>query len=304
MLRLKLILLPIIVLQAFEATAANQCVNTLKSLPVSVYKLNMVRRHIWFAGLRDSASRRDGSQISVIRGQESSSIRSFNQHNTHIISLGSGADIFRPLHDFPFAEHFHLVDSLAGWGKNPQHILDEINARLKSVAINAKVKLVEKGFTKVTTKGQLDSAEIFWDWFVKHQEVVAKPVVWQLTWHDLILGEQQKFFYLHPANYQVPSNVVSLLSSIKGILTGIIITGAPAPTEETKSLFLKKLSRGGYYFWELFKTRDGEFLSAHEELSFQNMTLDPRYSLIHEYAQELSPDPRYNVITGLVFKKK
>lgn len=140
----------------------------------------------------------------------------------HVISLGSGPDVFQPLYLFPRSSHFHLVDTFLGWGGSTQVVIDELLRRLQFL----------HGF--------------------KHIEVVKwGDHAWnvEIKWKSKMYGVHTKYFYIHRADFRKLDEINAVLFSIPqgGVLEGVLLTGAPQPPNRILKRILDRLSPGGSY---------------------------------------------------------
>ena len=215
-----------------------------------------------------------GKGISPLRGAEVSFIDPGATSGTHIISLGSGPDIFRPLRDFPLATDYHLVDGMAGWGAGPRDVIESINVRLEALATaGGKVTMLDQGFLGRVSDLELKDADALWDRFGLTRELVKSPAVWRVEWNSKSMGPQTKTVYLHAMNYDHPTQVDWLLESLgKAELGGIILTGAPVPKNGNFLKFLGRLRNDGQFFGELNWVKpDGTSLNPDDEALVKDM---------------------------------
>lgn len=188
----------------------------------SLCELSLLRAQILAANLQDRTRGRLASVSNFVEGRaeeiDSSLVRD------DVVSLGSGPDIYLPLYLYPLAKRFHMVDMMGGWGSGPDDITSEITARLKSIPGSEVERLT--------------------------------PKTWRVTWIDIDLGPQEKYFYLHPMNF----NDVAFKRLIAGFksLDGVVITGI-SPSLETRQFLLQRLKRGGVMWIEmLYRNNKGE----------------------------------------------
>lgn len=87
----------------------------------------------------------DARRYSNTQGEEAYLVDSYPyaDRNTHVISLGSGPDIFRPIFVFPRAKHIHLIDYGKGWGSSFSEMLNELTARIAFLDRRAKLETIE-----------------------------------------------------------------------------------------------------------------------------------------------------------------
>lgn len=157
--------------------------------------------------------------------------------NGHVISFGSGPDIFRPIFDWPLAKHFHLVDLFTGWGADPLEPLTQILVRLQALGPETNVQIIDRGFLNEFTTGQLQNGEFFRE-VVRILPEARTPAKIRVQWKDPALGTQTRFIWLHPMDYNNQGEAQELINSIPtgDQLTGILATGALMP----ESKILKK----------------------------------------------------------------
>ncbi len=148
----------------------------------------------------------------------------------HVVSLGSGPDIFRPLYNFPLAKHIHLIDVLEGWHPNPNVALLELVRRLENIGPNAHVELIDGGFADAN---------------LGHP---PRPCRWKVSWDSDFSGRQTRYVSLHREDYRDIEAVQTVLSHIEAEkIAALFITMARFPEGEALSLFLDKLKVGGVF---------------------------------------------------------
>ncbi|MGE0763149.1 MAG: hypothetical protein AB7N80_07725 [Bdellovibrionales bacterium] len=161
-----------------------------------------------------------------------------------VVSLGSGPDIFLPLYQFPNAPVFRLIDSLRGWGQGADHLLEEIEMRLKALAPNAE-------FRRLDNQG---------DWR-KIEDSLKGPLIWEVTWTSPSLGPMKKIFMMHQGDY----NDLQAMAQIQiQPLIGLVMTGAAGPWE-TYQFFIDQLMPEGFMLTELFSTQGIELVERMKE---------------------------------------
>jgi hypothetical protein len=162
---------------------------------------------------------------SLALGSEFQALDVFQQaEGGHVISIGSGPDVFRPLFDFPKAKHIHLLDSLEGWGDGPFDVLGEIEARLTELGQGvAPLHLVKN----------------------------ATERVWLVKWHVPGVGIMETYFHLHRLNYNSSQLMRQMLATIPFAdkIVGVVLTGAPKPSPSVLKLVTDRLSEGSKFVW-------------------------------------------------------
>lgn len=265
-------------------------------------RLQMFRQEVWQASINDSQQPRAYASISVIRGNEAQAIPASAFYGDHIISLGSGPDIFRPLHDFPTAKHFHLVDSMLGWGNSPQAVVDEFYARLKALGRDVQIEVLQLGFIEQLDASTLDDLDAYKMHFNSTQIEELQPLTVQAKWTSAA-GSQSKTFSLHVSNYLESNSLRAVLARIgsEDRLGAILITGAPVPAPETTlDILVARLKPGGYFVAELFKKPDGEFAMISDAELTSN--LGSRFSSKTLQSVELQ-NARFQPLVFLAIKK-
>ena len=187
-----------------------------------------------------------------------------------VISFGSGPDVYRPLVDFPWAKHFHLVDILTGWGQGPGHLVYELYQRLLHLHPDLQMSIVDPGFLQHTgvptlqvinnylainpallQTGNVLFTEGYWGrWYQRESEVLC-PLVIRLTFTTYDGVRLTKFLYLHPLDFNDNDHLDILFSSTSikyNHLVGILITGIGPPKMLSK--LADKLATGGTIVFE------------------------------------------------------
>ena len=138
----------------------------------------------------------------------------------HAFYFASGGDFFRLLIDFPTTKHLHFVDVMAGWGPNPQYIVDELKARMSSLP-NAKLKLIHGGFVKefgreVLSQTWTEAKLVRYLKRARKEEDAERygPAKWSLSWDSECCGRIERSIYLHFANAFDEQEVISLFEPI------------------------------------------------------------------------------------------
>lgn len=232
---------------------ASACAATM----VSSFPAAAVRAEIAEAAARDRQRGRNEARISPLRGSEAPEIPVLvSSAPTQVLYLGSGADIFRVLRDFPAADEIHLVD-LLNWGKCPASVLIEVAARLRSLP-GAKVRFVSRGFTQGMTAEDLCSRERF---YAKLEESrwQATPAVWEVEWESPSAQTLHRRVSLHVLNYHEPIAFPALLERIgaRGPIVGVMSTGAWEPEDVSKRAALEALAPSGAYVFQTFGAHFG-----------------------------------------------
>lgn len=228
--------------------SANQC-----EIILNANSLKAVREEIRAANFHDRESGRHGAKISNEIEYRAKDIASLGFANSHVISLGSGADIYLPLYLYPQAKYFHLVDLLTGWGDGPQHVIEEVEARIRSLSPQAQVERIDR----------------LGDWRLLKDNLQG-PLIWRARWDSEAAGPQEKLFFLHQMDFRDDQKLNELTSVLyspnySGRLGGIVITGISANLETRKKL-LSLLSSDGSMFTEMLYTNEaGETSSPNDE---------------------------------------
>jgi hypothetical protein len=193
--------------------------------------------------------------VSMLRGGETKLLKSI--FLGHMIYLASGADIYRPLYDFPFIQHYHLVDSLAGWGKNPKMVLTEIMRRLSEIGNGARVRILQQGFLEKMTEKELetevkaDDRQDFMDTVLSRS---SEPMVLSVDWESKSLGPLKKIFYIHAADFHNFAAMKVVVDSIptNEPVVGVLEAGwTSLPPVEVFNMLMNRLSGGGRYVFEI-----------------------------------------------------
>lgn len=159
------------------------------------------------------------AQVSLMLGKESEGLVTGGKINDHVISLGSGPDVFWPLFDFPEAGHIHLVDTFEGWGESESAVRREIVRRLAALDIREKPQLLEAR---------------------------ANEETWEVIWGPQKTAPQTTYFHLNKVDYNDPKQMDRLLTELPAgsSLVGIFTSGAPIPSNNSLELLLDKLEPG------------------------------------------------------------
>lgn len=191
----------------------------------------------------------------------------------HVMSFGSGPDVFTALVNFPLADNIHLVDSLVGWGKGTGEVLSEIINRLRSSHQTAEIKLFSLGFIEKLPpnfKNEIlnlinkntnltEDALGFSLWhseYPAHAEYIKnegffEPLIIEMKWTQSGVGAQSKKIYVHAINFNNPEQLKTVNSFMNSHeLGGIIIEGAPFPHNIAQ--YLEKLMPHGIALLEVY----------------------------------------------------
>lgn len=182
-----------------------------------------------------------------------------------VISLGSGPDVLRPLYNFPFAKHIHLVDVLEGWGPetNAGVTFKELERRLHHIGKNTRVTVVRQGFLAERSREELYTKGIY-------RSAVAQPggltlvdsfddpCTWKVEWESPSAGPQIRYFSLHLSDYNQTGLVEIVLKDLPpGRFGGLLITGTYPPQPEPLRSFLDGMKINGLMIVEMDYDRMG-----------------------------------------------
>ncbi len=181
----------------------------------------LLRQEILVANRADQHALRQGARVSNFIENRAREIDSTRVVGSHVVSLGSGPDIYLPMYLYPHAKYFHLVDVLTGWGNGPDVVVHEIRERLKSLNRDVTVEESGKGYA----------------------------LVWKISWNSPAFGRIEKFVYLHQMNFQDLRSLKPLLNRVDR-LGGIVITGIGASLK-VREFLLARLHPGGSMFTEM-----------------------------------------------------
>lgn len=153
-----------------------------------------------------------------------------------VVSLGSGADVFLPLYEFPWVENIHLVDKGAGWGEGVESIISEVPLRLKAIH---------------------PSAEVFETSMIENLEIV-----WKVSWVSPSVGKVTRNVFLHVLDFNDVEKFDLFLDSplfeASNKISGILNTGVYVSTGQMKKIYAR-LAKGGVLHAELqYKNLEGE----------------------------------------------
>lgn len=225
-------------------------------------RITHLRREILVANKKDQMSGRPFSETSNFIAGRAQEFDSSAIVDSHIVSLGSGPDIYLPLYLFPLAKYYHFVDTLGGWGSGPEDVIEEIESRLHSIAPDVRVE-------------RLDALG---DWR-KIEGVLTEPIVWRVQWRSMATGLQEKTFLLHQLDFNLETSLKRLkeqfsLPSQNSGLGGVVVTGISATLETRRSL-LSELHREGSMFTEmLYMDKEGRTSSPDDEAILRDLETD------------------------------
>ena len=224
-----------------------------------------LRNEIVQANLLDKQSGRSLARVSNEIENRAFAIDSTKIVGSHIVSLGSGADVYLPLFLFPNARYFHLVDGLGAWGNGPGDVIYEIEQRLQSISSNAVVKRLD--------------AQGAW---TKIEGLLNGPLIWKVRWQREKGIEEEKIFFLHQLNFE-NSNTVDVLKSYfkhpiyAAKFEGLVITGVGA-SFATRDALLSLMSNNGMMFTEMNYVNDMNETSSPDDLAILEL-LRAKYSI-------------------------
>ncbi|MFN3194295.1 MAG: trypsin-like peptidase domain-containing protein [Aureliella sp.] len=274
---------------AFRRPAASEEVT---DTPFDPNKVDAFRKELQDASKADSTQSKERPNASVSRHLEEPTdyINNSDFRETHVVSLGCGGDCLSPLYYFPLASHYHLVD-LFQWGSDPEGMLSEIVARLKSVHPDATVEVTKQGFLTYCKKNphlyreqdaririSLQDSEVAKELeanptkrtlYARENitaEIMAKPEVFcdrveiRVEWKSASLGAMKKTYYLYGADYNQAAYNNYILSGIPdGDRVGAIVKEmAYSPKKEELSKYTDRLMKGGLFITDHgFSKEDG-----------------------------------------------
>lgn len=240
---------PTIELQLRTPTSVN-CEGLLSALWTDIAAAHAAHR----------ASGQGSTHVSNFLFPDASAVTSPFVHDGSVVSLGSGPDIFLPLHLYPTARHFHLVDSLHGWGRGPHHVIEEIETRLTSLQSDTSIERLDK---------LGDWRAIDFSITREHWQALKSPLIWRVRWTRPFVGSQEKLFYLHQVNYNLPRSLANFEPHINETspLIGVLLTGASADLS-TMQFFLNRLFPQGSMFAEmLYSDANGDTTPTGEDVT-------------------------------------
>lgn len=226
------------------------------------------------ASLIDQMADRPFAHVSRSFGNEAEVLNPEHTRETHVISLGSGGDILRPMHDFPLAAHYHLVDIMSGWCDGPQSIIEEVEQRLTSLAADATVERIRPGFTALVEKKALEDGALLQRQLQEVTDYDAQPLELRVRWTSPALGLQERHVSIHPVDYDRTKghrlqSVVATIPETASI-GGVLVSGAALPNPEVSRDFIEALAPGTTIIAEVYYNLDdriplfgtGEHLNA------------------------------------------
>ena len=160
---------------------------------------------------------------------------------------------------------------------------------MKAIAPDAKVELVRQGFLRYRKPPKFeglyhykgDTGSIEGPWKLKLDEkgnqiwsYYKLPCVWRERWTASDSGQQEKYFYLHPGNFDDGAFVASVIKSFKKDLRAIYISGIKFPTRPMWESFLNELQPQGFLMAAMeYKRADGADLGAQDIESWTKQRL-------------------------------
>jgi len=200
-------------------------------------------RHNGHGSPRDNAA-----WVSRLRGTEGPELVRRSLGGQHVLSVGSGADVFRPLRDFPNADHYHLVDVLSHWGTSPRQFLFEMTERLKSLGPDATVRIVKNGFLDQVPAQTRRDGKAFEEYIHRFGEVL-QPLTFEVSWTSKTLGAMKKKFSLHPVSFYSSDQTRILLGSLPNheSLGGVLLTGTLPDAPDNLLEMIRSLSPRGAF---------------------------------------------------------
>lgn len=255
-------------------------------------RVDAFRKELQDASKADStqSKERPATRVSRHLDEPTDYINNSDFRKTHVISLGCGGDSLSSLYYFPLAKHYHLVD-LFQWGSDPEQMVTEIIARLKSVHPDATVEVTKQGFLiycqenphlyreeAARTRASLQDSEVAKELEANptkrtlyareniSAEIMAKPEVFcdrveiRVEWKSASLGAMKKTFYLYGADYNDAAYNDYILSGIPdGDRVGAIVKEmAYSPKKEELSKYMDRLMIGGLFITDHgFSKEDG-----------------------------------------------
>jgi hypothetical protein len=197
------------------------------------------------------------SAISMLRGGESKLLKTSYIPDGHMIYLGSGADVYRPLYDFPYIQHYHLVDTLTGWGKNPKMVLTEIMRRLSKLAAGARVLELDRGFLNSLTEAELQnemrSKDESHEFIEKVLSRSSQPLILLVEWESRTSGLHKKKFYVHAKDFHDFDGMKVMIDSMGSEpLIGILASGVDTfPSVNVFNMMMDRLMGAGRFIFEM-----------------------------------------------------
>lgn len=270
-----------------HAFAGNSCTTDLRSEASKTIAQNNLRLEFLRASENDIATGRERASFSSLVSYRDVAGQALSWNTTQaydlsVLSLGSGPDIYSPLFIFPTAKNYHFVDSSRGWGQNPGVLFTELITRLHSIAPDAKVTLVQKGFLAYSPLETMtsDRYEDHGPWkrsIVKGEldiEFYKYPAIWRVEWTSPSEGKQVRYFHYHVANYDHAPIVKTILNQIgKHQLAGLILMGAPHPHPSTSKMIFNRMTPQSQFYAELDYRRRDDTTSVDDDLEYLDRVL-------------------------------
>lgn len=240
------------------------------------------RRFLLQTSIEDS-EKRFSSEISSL-AEDSLEVQAdlpvTGESNEHVISLGSGPDIFSPLYAFPRAKHFHLVDLSAGWSSGPAALFIEIEARLQSLAGGGTVERIQDGFLRWRPAPNLagsyhiqgETAHVRGPWrlnliggnWIYHY--YKQPCIWRVRGKDGTGQSFERYVYFHPGDFSDVEFIRSVLNTTRGQLGGLFISGVGLPKREPLQILLDTLKPEGIFIGQFeYRNSKGETSTDSED---------------------------------------
>ena len=244
MLHLGLVLILIWVSGA--GAAPSDCEKALREVHIELARKN----------IKDRESGRPLARLSRTGPVEAHHLHADTPTRGHVVSLGSGPDVFRLIQDFPLVPNFHLVDMLFGQSE-PAKVIREIQFRLRAIG---EVELVNEGFVAEYGWALLeDHAAAYEAVSVRFPHLPISPRVWRLRWHVNGFGVRESLVHLHMLDFDLPAHMRILMHeySTHGGLVGALMTGVGFQHQEAAQELLDTLEPGGVFAYEVFYGLDG-----------------------------------------------
>ena len=198
--------------------------------------------------------------ISMFRGEEYRLLSPAHTSHSPVAYIGAGADVFRPIVDYPLTDEYHFLDSLQGWGQSPVHLIASIVDRLSFLA--ADVAVETEGFLKnydsvlkpnLMDHGNPVSNLLSYLSLVEapSEHVSVTPLVIRFTL-PLHVGGVEKRIFIHPYDIASHEDHVRFLAHLGGRrLAGVLQAGlSGTPHAEDLKLLLEALEPTGWYLKE------------------------------------------------------
>ncbi|MCB0355635.1 MAG: hypothetical protein KDD40_01425 [Bdellovibrionales bacterium] len=192
--------------------------------------------------------------------------------NGSIIYLGSGPDVLNLLATFANAKEFHLLDILTGWGAGPGEVILEVIRRLKHLAKDHEINIVEPGFTQFVPAEKLQppkgfrnwnsrdpiaqehfqfSAEHWRKWGYPDQQQMDTRYLEPLVIEFILADDKSQLvrkLYFHHLDYSIDEHLLRLNSHVQSPLKGLFVSGVATPKKLPQ--FISNLTSGGYFVLE------------------------------------------------------